>query len=298
MTDKQERATAIGLTHRLGKEIKIDNVGGGFIRVVDYMGNDDAIVQAARVSYGAGTKEVKDDEQLIKYLIHHNHMSPFEMCEIKFHIKLPIFVARQLLRHRTASVNEISARYSIIASEFHIPDSDRIQLQSKANKQGSGGGSDALATEGMRADIEESGREAFELYEDLLEAGLARETARGVLPVSTFTELYWKIDLRNLLNVISLRQAKNAQPEIKGYADALSHCVRDWVPRTFWAWMNYRVWGCNLSHDEQNIILSALRGEEIEKKRFPLSEREWRELDEKLNLLRPSKPFHLTFTDT
>lgn len=232
----KERTNSPGLDSILGNIVELDEVRGGFVRVVDYMGNDAAIVQAARVSYGAGTKEVRADEALIKYLMRHNHMSPFEMCEIKFHIKLPIFVARQLLRHRTASVNEISARYSVVAEEFYIPDVNRIQKQSGTNRQGSEGGFDRPVAEKIRDNIEAHGREAFALYNEMIEAGVSRETARGVLPVATFTEMYWKCDLRNLLHFISLRAASNAQPEISAYASIFDSCVRDWVPITHSAW--------------------------------------------------------------
>lgn len=293
---KLQRPHSTGLDTILGDELKPQGAGGGFVRVVDYMGSDSAIVEAARVSYGEGTTWVSKDESLLRYLMRHNHSTPFEMCEIKFHIKMPIFVARQLMRHRTASVNEVSARYSVVNDEFYIPDADKVKLQSKSNKQGSEGEFSVEDTARIRKAMQESTDTAYALYYDLLEEGLARETARGLLPTSTFTEIYWKIDLRNLLHFLNLRLAKNAQPEIRGYARTFAHCVREWVPMTYGAWKNYNLLAHTFSQHEHGVIVKALRGEPIVKAEHPLSEREWQELDEKLNA-NAKMPFSLTFAE-
>ena len=214
----------------------------GFIRVIDYMGDDAAIVQAARVSYGTGTRRVQDDAGLINYLMRHRHTTPFEMCEIKYHVKLPIFVARQWIRHRTASVNEYSARYSILEREYYVPSPDALAAQSASNRQGRGevlsGDEAARVLEILRTDA----ARCYDHYDEMLNEdasgerrdsgrlGLARELARMNLTLSTYTQWYWKIDLHNLLHFLSLRADAHAQHEIRVYAEAMLETVRRWVP--------------------------------------------------------------------
>jgi thymidylate synthase (FAD) len=204
----------------------------GFVRVVDVMGDDSSIVQAARVSYGAGTKKVSEDRALIWYLMRNEHMSPFEMCEIKLHVKLPLFVARQWLRHRTANVNEYSARYSVMGKDFYVPAEGDVSAQSKNNKQGRESELMECAEE-VRGIIRASSEGAYATYEGLLEKGVAREIARIVLPVNFYTEFYWKIDLRNLLHFVKLRADEHAQLEIRRYADVIVDVVKAWVPATY-----------------------------------------------------------------
>lgn len=228
----------------------------GFVRVIDYMGDDAAIVQAARVSYGAGTKTVNEDAGLIDYLMRNRHTSPFEMCEIKLHVKMPIFVARQWVRHRTANLNEYSLRYSEAKDEVYLPLADKLAKQGKANKQGSGEPLSPSEATGVQALIEETGKEAHDTYRQLLDVyGLARETARTVLPLGTYTEFYWKIDLHNLLHFVSLRADKHAQDAIRDYADVIWRIVQEWVPLTAAAFRMHVLEAVHLSASE----VSALR---------------------------------------
>lgn len=202
----------------------------GFVRLVDSMGNDSSIVQAARVSYATGTKSLREDEKLIEYLIKNDHLTPLEMVEFKFHIKCPIFIARQMFRHRTASINEVSARYSIINEEFYIPELSRMQKQSTKNKQGSEGLLAEKAQLECLSIIEVASHNAYCHYEQLIAAGLSRELARMVLPVNIYTEFYWKIDLRNLLNFIKLRSDNHAQQEIREYSNNILMIIESIVP--------------------------------------------------------------------
>ena len=258
----------------------------GFVRVIDYMGNDDAIVQAARVSYGAGTKHVQNDEGLIRYLMRHWHSTPFEMCEVKLHVKLPVFVARQWIRHRTATVNEYSARYSILDREFYIPEPDQLAAQSVVNNQGRGealqGAEAARVLEMLKSD---AGR-AFDNYESMLnqegQQGLARELARMNLPMNTYTQWYWKIDLHNLFHFLRLRADAHAQYEIRVYADAIAACVRDWVPHAFAAFEDYRMGGVTLSGKALAVIKRKLAGEVVTQETSGMSKGEWREFEEAL----------------
>jgi thymidylate synthase (FAD) len=219
----------------------------GFIRVIDYMGDDSAIVQAARVSYGAGTKHVQNDEGLIRYLMRHWHSTPFEMCEVKLHVKLPVFVARQWIRHRTANVNEYSGRYSILDREFYIPAPDQLAAQSTVNNQGRGevlqGEEAARVLDLLKSDA----NRAYDHYEAMLsqdgQQGLARELARMNLPANIYTQWYWKTDLHNLFHFLRLRADPHAQYEIRVYAEAIAACVRDWVPLAFGAFEDYRMGG-------------------------------------------------------
>ena len=237
------RPNSIGLDVLLEKEIKV--LDHGFIRVVDYMGNDAAIVQAARVSYGAGTKTVREDEKLISYLMRNNHNTPFEMCEIKLHCKMPIFVARQWIRHRTANVNEYSARYSVLDKEFYIPEEEHLGLQSKSNKQGREDSTSITQAlmDAIRNDIRNNSESAYAIYERMLEYGVSREISRMVLPFNIYTQWYWKIDLHNLLHFLELRCDPHAQYEIRVYAEEIMKVVEAWVPTAAAAFKEHRVNG-------------------------------------------------------
>jgi len=221
------------------REVKV--LDHGFIRVVDWMGNDAAIVQAARVSYGAGTKTAREDEGLIRYLMRHQHTTPFEMCEIKFHVKLPIFVARQWIRHRTANVNEYSGRYSVMESEFFVPEVEKLAVQSASNRQGrEEGGYDPGEGNLILTMLREHGEMAFDAYSTLLQNhDLSRELARTLLPLSTYTEWYWKIDLKNLFHFLNLRTDSHAQWEIRAYAIEMEKIVAEWVPMAYQAWVDW-----------------------------------------------------------
>lgn len=268
----------------------------GFVRVIDYMGNDAAVVQAARVSYGAGTKKINADKGLINYLMAHRHTTPFEMCEIKFHIKLPIFVARQWIRHRTASINEYSARYSIMEDEFYIPRPEHLAAQSKINHQGRDEARQLSAEEQKRV-LEILKQDAAKSYGHYLEMinqdangnvvdegkdGLARELARMNLPVNCYTQWYWKIDLHNLLNFLYLRSDGHAQYEIRAYADVMLDLVQKWVPHCFEAFMKHRKDGKEVSGAALEVIKKLVKGEKIDQENSGLSVREWGEL---MNLL-------------
>ena len=266
----------------------------GFVRVIDYMGDDAAIVQAARVSYGRGTKQVQNDAGLIKYLMRHRHTTPFEMCEIKYHIKLPIFVARQWIRHRTANVNEYSARYSILDKEFYIPAPEHLAAQSSSNRQGRGevltGAEAARVLDLLREDAVR----CYDHYQEMLNEdeagnaidpakdGLARELARMNLPVNTYTQWYWKTDLHNLLHFLSLRADAHAQYEIRAYADQMLDTVRRWVPIACEAFEEYRLGGAGLSRSALAAVRRMLAGETVTQEDSGMSAREWRELTELL----------------
>lgn len=255
----------------------------GFVRVVDYMGDDAAVVQAARVSYGKGTKKRSEDRGLIRYLMRHRHTTPLEMCELKLHVKLPIFVARQWIRHRTANVNEYSARYSILDREFYLPRPEDLATQSANNKQGRG---DVLAADAAAAVLELLRRDAvraYDSYEALLDShGLARELARMNLPVSYYTQWYWKIDLHNLLHFLALRIDPHAQHEIRVYAEAIAGVVRDWVPLCWEAFEDYRLGAATLSRQMLVVVRRMLAGETPTIEDSGLSRREWDELMEVL----------------
>ena len=227
----------------------------GFVRVVDYMGEDSSIVQAARVSYGKGTKKVSTDSGLIKYLMRHRHSTPFEMCEIKYHVKLPIFIARQWIRHRTANVNEYSARYSILDKEFYMPSKENLAAQSTDNRQGRGELINGKQADDILKVLKKDAEQTYNNYELMLNErydggtinknnkGLARELARMNLTLNTYTQWYWKTDLLNLLNFLSLRGDSHAQYEIRAYADVMIDTLKKWVPITFDSFMDYRVGG-------------------------------------------------------
>ncbi|MCY4260074.1 MAG: FAD-dependent thymidylate synthase [Rhodobacteraceae bacterium] len=255
----------------------------GFIRVTDYMGCDESIVQAARVSYGTGTKKTRNDEGLIRFLMRHRHTTPFEMCEIKLHVKLPLFVARQWIRHRTASVNEYSARYSKLDNEFYIPAPEHLSAQSTGNRQGRGevlAGSEA--EEVLRILRDDCARN-YAHYEHMLNAGetrqgLARELARMNLPANVYTQWYWKIDLHNLLHFILLRNDPHAQYEIRCYAGAIEDVVRAWCPIAWQAYKDYMSNASTLSARDIDLIKRRLRGEDVTLESSGLTRREWTEL--------------------
>jgi thymidylate synthase (FAD) len=256
----------------------------GFIRVIDYMGDDAAIVQAARVSYGAGTKHVQNDEGLIRYLMRHWHSTPFEMCEIKLHVKLPVFVARQWIRHRTANVNEYSARYSILDREFYIPQPEQLAAQSVVNNQGRGevltGAEAARVLEILKRDA----AQCYDDYESMLsqdgQQGLARELARMNLPMNIYTQWYWKVDLHNLFHFLRLRADAHAQYEIRVYAEAIAATVKDWVPLAFAAFEDYRMGGATLSAKAISVLKRQLKGETVGQEESGMSKGEWREFME------------------
>ena len=270
----------------------------GFVRVIDYMGDDAAIVQSARVSYGRGTKKASTDEGLIRYLMRHRHTTPFEMCEIKYHIKVPIFVARQWLRHRMASVNEISARYSILDREFYLPAPEHLAVQSASNRQGRGDtlspAESAQVLALLRADAEQCYDHYAWLMNEPDEAmgaapegegpGLARELARMNLPVSYYTQFYWKIDLHNLMHFLSLRADSHAQYEIRAYADVMMNTVQRWVPAAHRAFADYRLGAVQLSAPAVAVVQRLVRGEHVRRSETGLSAREWRELCDSLDL--------------
>ena len=264
----------------------------GFIRVIDYMGDDSSIVQSARVSYGKGTKKVSTDEGLIRYLMRHWHSTPFEMCEIKYHVKLPIFIARQWIRHRTANVNEYSARYSILDKEFYIPAKEQLSAQSTNNRQGRG----ELIT-GQQADevlkiLKDDAVRTYDNYEKMLnerfdgtiidekKSGLARELARMNLTLNSYTQWYWKTDLLNLMNFLFLRGDSHAQYEIRVYAEKMLETVKKWVPITHAAFLDYRVGAAHLSSKGLKIVKSMINGTKISYEDSGLSKREWNELME------------------
>lgn len=241
---------------------QIDILDHGFVRLVDWMGDDAAICQAARVSYGDGTKSVSEDRDLIRYLLRHRHTTPFEMVEFKFHCKMPIFVARQWIRHRTASVNEVSGRYSQLKDEYYVPVPERMQKQSKKNKQGSAEQLPAGDAVGVQVCMEVTADRSFHAYHELLDIyGLSRELARLPVPVSTYTEWYWKMDLHNLFHFLKLRMDEHAQWEIRQYANAIFELIQPVIPVACKAFQDYVLNAVTFSADEMDIILERLHYE-------------------------------------
>jgi thymidylate synthase (FAD) len=232
----------------------------GYVVLVDYMGGDDAIVQAARVSYGPGTKSVRDDRGLIRYLMRHRHTTPFEMVELKFLVRLPIYVARQWVRHRTANLNEVSARYSVVPDEFDLPEPEDIRRQSKRNRQGRDEPLPAETAARFRSDLQRVSQEAYHAYRSALEAGVARETARLLLPLAYYTEWYWKIDLWNLLHFLSLRLDPHAQEEIRRYAAIVADITRALCPVAYEAFEEFELEGISLSRRERAAVRALLGG--------------------------------------
>ncbi|MEO1469890.1 MAG: FAD-dependent thymidylate synthase [Pseudomonadota bacterium] len=263
----------------LGRAIPV--LDHGFVRVIDYMGDDAAVVQAARVSYGRGTRTARDDAGLIRYLMRHWHSTPFEMCELKLHVKLPIFVARQWIRHRTANVNEISARYSILDREFYVPAPEHMAVQSATNRQGRGAVLEAEAAGAVRAVMAEEAGRAYDRYEELMDGeagpGLARELARMTLPASIYTQWYWKTDLHNLLHFLRLRADAHAQYEIRAYAEAIGGIVEAWVPATWAAFRDHRLEAVQFSAPAMACLRRMLAGEAVTEATSGLSAGEWRE---------------------
>ena len=266
----------------------------GFIRVMDNMGDDSAIVQSARVSYGKGTKKVSNDKGLIRYLMRNWHTTPFEMCEIKLHVKLPIFVARQWIRHRTANVNEYSARYSILDKEFYVPKVQHMSRQSITNKQGRENNLSKKYALNFLQILKNDAERSYKNYEHMLnerpggeiidenKEGLTRELARINLTLNTYTQWYWKIDLHNLLHFLYLREDSHAQYEIQAYADViLNKIVKRWVPYTYNAFKEFQLESYNLSRNATEIIKKKLRGEKVNYENSGLSKREWVELTNK-----------------
>ena len=256
----------------------------GFVRVIDYMGDDAAIVQAARVSYGAGTKHVSNDEGLIRYLMRHWHSTPFEMCELKLHVKLPVFVARQWIRHRTANVNEYSARYSILDREFYIPEPGALAAQSEVNNQGRGAVLAGEEAARVLALLKSDAGQMYDHYEAMLstegQQGLARELARMNLPMNIYTQWYWKVDLHNLFHFLRLRADAHAQYEIRVYADCIARMVAAWVPLAFRAFEDYRMGGVTLSSKAIDCLKRRLKGEVVTAETSGMSKGEWREFCE------------------
>ena len=286
--NKTKRVTSPELEKILYEAIPV--LDHGFVRVVDYLGDDSSIVQSARVSYGKGTKKVSTDSGLIKYLMRHWHSTPFEMCEIKYHVKLPIFIARQWIRHRTANVNEYSARYSILDKEFYLPAPEHLASQSQANRQGRGdileGNQAKHVLDLLKSDAEKN----YINYESMLNqrydgtvidenrTGLARELARMNLTLNTYTQWYWKTDLLNLMNFLRLRADDHAQYEIRAYADVMLDTLKRWVPITYESFMDYRVGGTEVSAKGKVILQKLIKGEEVNIENSGLSKREWNEL--------------------
>jgi thymidylate synthase (FAD) len=242
-------------------DVEIPVLDHGFVRLVDYCGGDQRIVQSARVSYGAGTKSFRQDRGLIHYLMRNAHTSPFEQVSLTFHCKMPIFVARQWVRHRTARLNEISARYSVMKDEFYLPEPDKVSFQSVDNKQGRGDALNADDAAEVIKDLGEVGRFAYEKYQKMVESGVARELARTVLPVSLYTEWYWQIDLHNLFHFLKLRLDSHAQYEIRVYAEAMAKCAKAVAPMAYEAFEEHILCGQNLSRAEAVALTKMLNGQ-------------------------------------
>src|ERR1700719_2870631 len=287
-TRPTRRATVPALEEILYEPLPV--LDHGFVRVIDYMGDDAAIVQAARVSYGRGTRKISEDQGLINYLMRHRHTTPFEMCEIKYHVKLPIFVARQWIRHRTANVNECSARYSILDNEFYVPAPEHLAAQAKTNRQGRGQVLEGAAARRVLDLLRHDAERAYAGYAELLNEdaagnpadptwpGLARELARMNLSLNFYTQWYWKTDLHNLMHFLSLRADPHAQYEIRAYAEAMLETMERWVPLAHAAFLEYRMNAALISAGGLKLIQRMLARETVEQKASGLSAREWREL--------------------
>ena len=284
VAEKLERCSSPALDAILGVPFKV--LDKGFIRVIDYMGDEAAVAQMARVSYGKGTKSINEDKGLLRYLMRHRHTSPYEGNEIKLHIKMPIFVMRQWIRHRTANVNEYSARYSEMPDEFYFPELEKIKLQDTKNKQGSDGEVDMVKRETFLSALQQGCAWMFDKYSTALGDGIAREMARIGLPLNIYTECYWKIDLHNLLHFLSLRCDPHAQYEIRAFADViLNDIVKAWVPNIHKAFHDYVINGATFSEQELEAIgylLSTVSPEELEavKARMALAGVSGREIGE------------------
>ena len=278
-SSQTRRATVPGMEEHLYTAYPV--LDHGFVRVIDYMGDDSAITQAARVSYGRGTKAVSNDAGLIRYLMRHWHSTPFEMCELKLHVKLPVFVARQWIRHRMANVNEYSARYSILDREFYLPAAGDLAAQSVVNNQGRG---EALSGEEATRVLDwlrDDAMRSYDHYEAMIsqegQQGLARELARMNLPTSIYTQWYWKVDLHNLFHFLRLRADAHAQMEIRVYAEAICRIVKDWVPLSYAAFEDYRLGGAQLSAKGVDCVRRMVAGEQVTQETSGMSAGEWRE---------------------
>lgn len=257
----------------------------GEIRLIEYMGSDSTIVNAARVSYGKGTQNTRSDKGLINYLLYNMHTSPFEMCEIVLYIKLPIFVAAQWIRHRTANINSYSARYSVLPDEFYVPEAEAIKTQSGTNKQCSGDALDPAIAAKISKSIEKQCNDAYKLYEEMMEQGLSRELARMILPQNIYTTWYWKIDLHNLMHFIKLRLHPHAQKEIRDYAEVLLHKIlKIWVPHTYQAFCDYRLGSMNMSSKAQQVIQDHVKGEPKTREEYGVGKGEWANILEVLRI--------------
>lgn len=289
-THALERESSPAMDAMLGHAFPV--LDHGFIRPISYMGNDEAIVQAARVSYGTGTKAVQSDRGLIRYLMRRWHSTPFEMCEIKLHVKLPVFVARQWIRHRTANVNEVSARYSILDREFYIPEPENVCAQSSTNNQGRGEPYPANEAYMVRELLHRDATRAYDSYEAMIDSngtlpGVAREIARMNLPTNIYTQWYWKVDLHNLFHFLRLRADPHAQLEIRAYAEAICQIVKAWVPLAYEAFEDYRLNAVTFSAQEMKILRSLISDTSLKELDLGddtqgLSKREMRELFAKI----------------
>jgi thymidylate synthase (FAD) len=300
--EKLEKLRVPALDEILGIPFKV--LKDGFVRVIDYLGSDESIVQAARVSYGKGTKKIREDEALIRYLLRHQHTTPFEMCEIKLHVRVPMDCWRQWIRHRTANVNEYSTRYSIAIDAVETTQSEEWRKQAVTNRQGSEGFLDSALGEELSKQEAELHKLTRDIYQKRIDAGVAREQARKDLPLSTYTEAYWKIDLHNLLHFLHLRMELNAQLEIRKYAEVIcNEIVKKWCPITWQAFWDYRMNSMTFSGLEIKIITAMLRGESqkvmdyakeigwLKQDNSKTSSRELFEFEEKLEKLSIKSPF-------
>jgi thymidylate synthase (FAD) len=287
-TAQTRRATVPALEEILYEPLPV--LDHGFVRVIDYMGDDAAVVQAARVSYGKGTKRVSEDRGLINFLMRHRHSTPFEMCEIKYHVKLPIFVARQWIRHRTANVNEYSARYSILDNEFYLPAPEQLAVQSASNRQGRGDVLDGKEAMRVLDLLRDDAMRSYAHYEEMLNErsdgtvidpsrpGLARELARMNLSLGFYTQWYWKTDLHNLLHFLALRADAHAQYEIRVYAEAMLETAKRWVPLVYEAFEEHGLGGVRLSAKGLAAVKKMIAGESVTQEQSGMSKREWSEL--------------------
>jgi thymidylate synthase (FAD) len=260
------RPVNLGAEEWMGAVIPV--LDHGFVYLVDYQGTDQSIEQAARVSYGEGTRQTSETKGLLRYLMRNEHTSPFEMADIKFHAKMPIFVARQWVRHRTASLNEYSARYSVVKDEFYIPNPSEISIQSKDNKQGRGEIVSLEKSDEITVKLNDFYRGANDLYQILLSEdkggfGIARELARTVLPVASYTEWYWKTNLHNMLHFLKLRMNPHAQYEIREYANAMAEVIKDAFPITWEAFDDYQLNATKITRPEKEVIIDMLRKRRI-----------------------------------
>ncbi len=288
------RATCAGLEEILYEPIAV--LDHGFIRVIDYMGDDSAIVQAARVSYGRGTKSKSDDRGLIRYLMRNAHTSPFEMLELKLHVKLPIFVARQWVRHRTASINEYSARYSVLDKEFYVPEDKHLAAQSTTNKQGRDTTLTAAEASSVISLLKSDAERNYADYLWMLNeddtgkcldekrTGLARELARINLTLNMYTQWYWKIDLHNLMHFIKLRSDAHAQYEIRAYSEALEDIVSKWVPLSYSAFKDFNADALTFSGPALAVVRRVVGGERVTQETSGLTRSEWREFCDALGI--------------